>query len=120
MSGLRGVNLLAALLVMTGLLYLAASGAGPLPPLGPAFNPGTGVWTAAADARLPTAGTLRLAGLDRAASVTFERNGTAHVNAATDHDLFFALGYLHARFRLLQMDLLRRQGEGLLSQVVGA
>ncbi len=120
MSGLRGVNLLAALLVTAGLLYLAASGAGPLPPLGPAFNPGTGVWTAAADARLPSGGTLHLAGLDRAASVTFERNGTAHVSAATDHDLFFALGYLHARFRLLQMDLLRRQGEGLLSQAVGA
>ncbi len=32
---------------------------------------------------------------------------------------FLAVGYLHARFRLFQMDLLRRQGEGRLSEVVG-
>ncbi len=106
-------------MVAAGLVYLSANGAGPLPPLGPAFNPGTGVWTAAADAQLPHSDTLQLAGLDKQAGVTFERNGTAHIAAATDHDLFFALGYLHARYRLFQMDLLRRQGEGLLSQAVG-
>lgn len=113
------INLLAAVLVTAGLLSIAARGAGPLPPLGPAFNPGTGVWTAGADARLPRAEARHLAGLDRPAAVTFERNGTAHIVAATNHDLFVALGYLHARFRLFQMDLLRRQGEGLLSEVVG-
>ena len=115
----RWLNVFAALAVAAGLLYLSANGAGPAPPLGPAFNPGTGVWTAAADARLPRAGTLRFAGLDKPASVTLERNGAAHIAAGTDHDLFFALGYLHARYRLFQMDLLRRQGEGLLSEAVG-
>ncbi|MFI5269283.1 MAG: penicillin acylase family protein, partial [Chloroflexota bacterium] len=30
------------------------------------------------------------------------------------------IGYLHANFRLFQMDLERRQAEGLLSQIVGA
>jgi len=116
---LRAINLVAALVVAAGLYYVGANGAGPLPPLGPAFNPGTGVWTAATDARPPHNETPRLAGLDKQAGVTLERNGTAHIAAATDHDLFFALGYLHARYRLFQMDLLRRQGEGLLSEAVG-
>jgi len=115
----RGLNLIAAVIVAGGLSYAGANGAGPLPPLGPAFNPGTGVWTAAADAGLPRDETLRLAGLDRPTRVTFEANGTAHVVAATDHDLFWTIGYLHARFRFFQMDLQRRQGEGLLAQVVG-
>lgn len=51
--------------------------------------------------------------------VVFESNGTAHITASTDHDLFLATGYVHAKFRLFQMDLMRRQGEGRLSEVVG-
>jgi penicillin amidase len=63
--------------------------------------------------------TLRLAGLQQPVKVTFEPDGTSHIVAQTDHDLFLATGYVHARFRLFQMDLLRRQGEGRLSEVVG-
>jgi acyl-homoserine lactone acylase PvdQ len=33
--------------------------------------------------------------------------------------LFWTIGYLHARFRLTQMDLERRQGEGQLSEILG-
>jgi penicillin amidase len=113
------INLLAAIAVLGGLLFGGIKGAGPLPPLGPLLNPGTGVWTSAADAHLPTTQTLHLDGWQQPARVTFETNGTAHIVAASDHDLFMTVGYLHATFRLTQMDLERRQGEGLLSQVVG-
>jgi penicillin amidase len=116
---LKAANLGAAILVSAGLLYASFAGAGPLPALGPAFNPSTGAWTMAADAAPLTNQTLNLSGLQQPVRVTFERDGTAHVVALTDHDLFLAVGYVHARFRLFQMDLLRRQGEGLLSQVVG-
>ncbi len=116
----RVVNLAAALVVTAALLFLAARGAGPLPPLGPTFLPGFGVWTAAADAKPPVRETLHLAGLQHPTSIVFESNGIAHIHASTDHDLFLATGYLHARFRLFQMDLLRRQGEGLLSQILGS
>jgi penicillin G amidase len=99
-------------------LYAAFFGAGPLPALGPAFNPATGAWTMAADATINSQ-TLRLAGLQQPVKVTLESDGTSHIVAQTDHDLFVATGYVHARFRLFQMDLLRRQGEGRLSEVVG-
>jgi len=113
------VHLALAALVLSGLLYVGARGAGALPPLGPALNPGTGVWTMGADAKLPADRTLTLAGLDHPVRVTFDATGTAHIAAATDHDLFMALGYVHGTFRLFQMDLLRREGEGRLSEVVG-
>jgi penicillin amidase len=101
-------------------LYAAFAGAGPLPALGPAFNPVTGAWTMAADAANSSQSqTLRLAGLEKPVNVTLEADGTSHIVAQTDHDLFLATGYMHARFRLFQMDLLRRQGEGRLSEVVG-
>lgn len=61
----------------------------------------------------------RYIGLDKSVQVVFESNGMAHIEAQDDHDLFLAMGYVHARNRLNQMDLTRRQGEGLLAQIVG-
>ncbi|HEX2679832.1 MAG TPA: penicillin acylase family protein, partial [Candidatus Dormibacteraeota bacterium] len=119
----RLINLAAALVVSALLLYVAFSGAGPLPALGPAFNPTTGAWTMAADAQI-TDRSFSISpygtGLEHPARVVLEQDGTAHITAQTDHDLFFATGYVHAKFRLLEMDLARRQGEGRLSEIVGA
>ena len=112
------LNLASALIVTAAVLYAAFLPAGPLPALGPAFNPTTGAWTMAADAQV-TDRMLRLAGLQQPVRVVLESNGTAHVAAQTDHDLFLATGYVHARFRLFQMDLMRRQGEGRLAEVFG-
>jgi penicillin amidase len=72
----------------------------------------------AADAQV-TDRTLRLAGLQQPVRVVLEKDGTAHISAQTDQDLFLAMGYVHARFRLFQMDLMRRQGAGRLSEIVG-
>jgi penicillin G amidase len=112
------INLAAALVVTAAVLYVAFFPTGPLPALGPAFNPTTGAWTMAADAQV-TDRTLSVAGLEQPVRVLFESNGTAHITAQTDHDLFLATGYVHARFRLFQMDLMRRQGAGRLSEIVG-
>jgi penicillin amidase len=113
------LNVLAAAIVSAAVLYAAFEGAGPLPALGPTFNPATGAWTMAADASI-TNETLKIAGLEKPVNVTLEADGTAHIVAQSDHDLFLATGYVHARFRLFQMDLLRRQGEGRLSEIVGS
>src|SRR5690349_17028946 len=117
---MRFINLGAAFIVSIALLYVAFFGAGPLPALGPAFNPQTGAWTMAADAASNGTQTLQLGGLEHPAKVVLEADGTAHISAASDHDLFLATGYVHAKFRLFQMDLLRRQGAGRLSEVLGS
>src|SRR5205085_12318331 len=62
---------------------------------------------------------LHLTGLQQPVRVLLEKDGTAHISAQTDHDLFLATGYVHAKFRLFQMDLMRRQGAGRLSEIVG-
>ncbi|HEY0829668.1 MAG TPA: penicillin acylase family protein [Candidatus Dormibacteraeota bacterium] len=112
------INLVAALIVSAAVLYVAFFPAGPLPAPGPAFNPISGAWTMAADAQVSSM-TLHLQGLQQPVRVLLESNGTAHITAQTDHDLFLATGYVHARFRLFQMDLMRRQGAGRLSEIVG-
>jgi penicillin amidase len=113
-------NAMVSLLVAVGVIYTSWIGVGLLPPLGSLLNPGTGIWTLAADAQTPGDQTLHLPGLNGPVQVSFETNGIPHVNATTDHDLFMTIGYLHAKFRLSQMDLIRRQGEGLLSAIVGS
>jgi penicillin amidase len=112
------LNFAGAVVVSALVLYVSFFPTAGLPALGPAFNPATGAWTMAADAQV-TDRMLRLAGLQRPVRVVLEKDGTAHINAQTDHDLFLATGYVHARFRLFQMDLMRRQGAGRLSEVVG-
>ena len=112
------MNLAGALILAAAVLYVTFFPAAGLPALGPAFNPTTGAWTMAADAQV-TNRMLHIAGLRQPVSVVLERDGTAHISAQTDHDLFLATGYVHARFRLFQMDLMRRQGGGRLSEVVG-
>jgi penicillin amidase len=42
-----------------------------------------------------------------------------YVYAKNDEDAAFALGYLHAQERLFSMDLMRRAGEGRMSEVFG-
>lgn len=117
--GLRGLHLLLALLAAAVLVYVSAVGVGPLPPLGPALNPGRGIWTSAADATTPVPQISHLPGLRSRVTVAFDAQGTPHIDAGSERDAMQVLGYLQAKDRLLEMDLERRQAEGELSAIVG-
>ncbi len=45
--------------------------------------------------------------------------GVPHIFASNEEDLFFACGFIHAKERMWQMDLLRRTGSGRLSEILG-
>ncbi|MGH3122663.1 MAG: penicillin acylase family protein, partial [Streptosporangiaceae bacterium] len=107
------------LLACAALLGVLASGYGTVPALGPALDPGRGVWTSASGGELPHSQALRLPGLAHPVQVSFTSHGVPSVRAASRRDVFAALGYLQARFRLAQMDLERRLGEGRLAQLAG-
>ena len=64
-------------------------------------------------------GVQALNGLDAKVDVVFDRNVVPHIRASTTNDAYRALGYIHARDRLFQMDFMRRLGAGRLSEVVG-
>jgi penicillin G amidase len=115
----RIFNVLAALLVSAAVLALLAFGYGPVPALGRALDPGHGAWTSAAGAQPVHSATLSLPGLAPPVTVAFTSHGVASIRAAGDDDAFLALGYLHARFRLTEMDLERRLGEGRVAQLAG-
>jgi penicillin amidase len=112
------VNSAVAACVSVVLLGVLGFGYRTVPALGPALDPGEGVWTSAVGGEPVHAETLELTGLIRPVTVTFTSHGVASIDAATDHDLFLALGYVHARFRLTEMDEARRLG-GRLAQLAG-
>ena len=106
-------------MVSAVLLWVLAAGLGPIPPFGAALDAGSGAWTSAAGGRPVTSQTLRLPGLQDPVPVSYTAQGIASIRAATDHDVFLALGYVHASFRLGEMDEERRLGEGRLAQLAG-
>ena len=55
------------------------------------------------------------------APVTLARDsaGIVHIEAANEHDLFFAQGYSAARDRLFQLELWRRQATGTMAEALG-
>lgn len=63
---------------------------------------------------------VHLPGLDEPIDVFFDENGIPTIRAASMRDAYRALGYLHARDRLWQMEATRRIGYGRLSEVAGS
>src|SRR5580765_3811578 len=64
-------------------------------------------------------GTLTVTGLLRPVTVIRDRWGIPHITAQSEHDLFFAQGFVQAQDRLFQMDLWRRSVQGRLAEVLG-
>jgi len=58
-------------------------------------------------------------GIKENVKVYFNSFGIPAVEANNEHDLFFATGYLHARDRLWQMDIMRRTAYARLSEIFG-
>lgn len=65
-------------------------------------------------------GTVELENLENEIEIYRDNYGVPYINAKSESDAYFALGYLHAQERLFQMDLSRRAGEGRLSEIMGS
>ncbi|MHB1329592.1 MAG: penicillin acylase family protein, partial [Gemmatimonadales bacterium] len=95
------------------LVVLALTVAGTAPSQGQASLTEAKRRLAKIDGRIP------VAGLDSAVEVRRDQWGVPHIYAKTVSDLFFAQGFVAAQDRLWQMEIWRRQGDGLLSEVLG-
>jgi penicillin amidase len=69
--------------------------------------------------RSNAADALQLKGLRAAVRVVWDSDFIPHVFAENDRDAMLALGYVHARDRFFQMDLLRRQASGTSAELLG-
>lgn len=70
--------------------------------------------------RLPkVTGRIRVEGLDGDLTIRRDRWGIPHIDAASDADAWFGLGFCHAQDRGFQLELLLRVGSGTLSELIG-
>lgn len=106
--------------VITGALVFALNKQwGTVPPMGKFLSPQHGFWQNAEPAGKDFSGELKLEGLKGKASVYFDERLVPHVFADNDEDLYFVQGYLHAKFRLFQIDLQTKAAAGRASEIAG-
>ncbi|MDX2249272.1 MAG: penicillin acylase family protein [Bacteroidia bacterium] len=64
-------------------------------------------------------GAIALDEVSDSVEILYDKFGVPHIYGKTEKDVYFALGYAHARDRLFQMELIRRLAEGRLAETFG-
>src|SRR4051812_37257530 len=103
----------AALIVILGSKLLLPA------PLAVLLSPQQGIWQNAEPASVNYSMDLSFPQLQGKTSVYFDDRLVPHVFAENDHDAFFVQGYLHAKFRLWQMEFQTNAAAGRLSEILG-
>lgn len=98
-------------------IFLLNQSWGPLPPIAKVSNPYAGIWQNATN-DFPHKNIL-LENLYQDVSLSFDSNLIPQIRAKNILDAVQVQGYLHAYYRLWQMDMLSRLACGKLSEVIG-
>jgi len=83
-------------------------------------NPGTTTTTTTTTTTDPPGDGVALAGLEGDVEVVVDDRGAPHIYATTLHDAAMVQGYLMARDRFPQMEMIRRNVTGRLAEFIGA
>lgn len=117
---MRIVSSLISAAVTAGLVFALNKQWGSIPPLGKFVSPQHGFWQNAEPAGQSFDADLQFPGLKGKVDVYFDERLVPHVFAENDEDLYFVQGYLHAKFRLFQMDLQTKAAAGRASEIAGS
>src|SRR5579872_2629185 len=102
-----------------GLVFCLNTQWGPLPPLGKFLSPQHGCWQNAEPLDKDFNADLALPELKDRATVYFDERLVPHIFAGNAEDACFVQGYLHAKFRLWQMEFQVFAAAGRLSEILG-
>ncbi len=106
--------------IVTFILILILNTTWVLPaPLGKLLSPQHGLWQNAEPLKQDYGAQLSFPQLNGKTTVYFDARLVPHIFAADENDAFFVQGYLHAKFRLWQMEFQIRAAAGRLSEVLG-
>ncbi|MEJ0101088.1 MAG: penicillin acylase family protein [Bacteroidota bacterium] len=87
--------------------------------MGNFLSPQHGFWQNAEPVDKNFNADLKIAGLKGKAEVYFDDRLVPHVFAENDEDMYFIQGYLHAKFRLWQMEFQTMAASGRISEILG-
>ena len=89
-------------------------------PLGKLLSPQHGIWQNAENANAGFSVDLNLPQLKGKVNVYLDERLVPHVFAEQENDVYFVQGYLHAKFRLWQMELQTHAAAGRASEIIGS
>lgn len=120
---MRFVSFFSSLFITLGLVYilniqLTISGT-KAPVFGSFFHPQKGFWQNAEPLTINYSETLNLKDIKANATVYFDERLVPHINAQNLNDAYFVQGFLHAKFRLFQMEFQTHVAGGRMSEIVG-
>jgi penicillin G amidase len=116
---MRIIPFVVSTVVTAGLVFALNKQWGTVPPMGKFLSPQHGLWQNAEPAGHSFNADLSFPGLKGKAEVYFDERLVPHVFAENDEDLYFIQGFLHAKFRLFQMDLQTKAAAGRASEIAG-
>lgn len=117
---MRIIPLIVTAVVTLTLIIVLSIPLGSLPPLGRFLSPQHGFWQNAEPVDSYTDLDLNFPQLKDKVQVYFDDRMVPHVFAQNDDDLYFVQGFLHAKFRLWQMEFQTYAAAGRLSEILGA
>jgi penicillin G amidase len=92
---------------------------GPAPPLGEFLSPQHGFWQNAEPIDKDFGQDLQLPGLKDPAEIYLDDRLVPHIFAGNENDAYYLQGYLHAKFRLWQMEFQTYAAAGRISELIG-
>src|SRR5690349_11428852 len=116
---MRVVPFLVSIVITAGLVFALNKRWGSIPAMGEFLSPQHGFWQNAEATDHDFNADLQFPGITGKAEVYFDDRLVPHVFAENDHDVYFIQGYLHAKFRLWQMEFQTFAAAGMVSQVIG-
>jgi penicillin G amidase len=122
-TSMRVIPFIVSSVVTTGLIFVLNNewniGGKPIPPLGKFLSPQHGFWQNAEPVDKDFNDDISLPDLKDRATVYFDDRLVPHVFANNEEDAYFVEGYLHAKFRLWQMEFQVYAAGGRISELIG-
>ena len=116
---MKFIPFVAALILTVSLVIVLNKRWGAIPAMGSFLSPQHGFWQNAEPVNESFNSELRIDDLKGQATIYFDDRLVPHVFADNDEDLYFVQGYLHAKFRLWQMEFQTMAAAGRISEILG-
>jgi penicillin amidase len=116
---MRMLAFILSLAVTAGLVFVLDSRTLLPAPLGKLLSPQEGIWQNAEPSDMSHAGEFRFAGLEGRTDVYIDDRLVPHIFAEKETDAYFVQGFIHARFRLWQMEFQTHAAAGRISEIIG-
>ena len=117
---MRILPFLISFVITIALIVVLSCQWGSVPPLGSFLSPQEGLWRNAEATDKTFDADLSFPELKGKGQVYLDERLVPHVFAPNERDLFFIQGWLHAKFRLWQMEFQTFAAAGRISEVLGA